>query len=250
MFSKILLFSLLTGFVYAQGLSSSCTSTLASLATNPEASCLNPAALIPLFVGSQNASVVGPIDTWVTGLCATGPCSNETLANIVTNVTAGCSTELNTFGLGPDRTEGLITGIQAYYPTARRIVCLQDGDTNCVTQTLTNVEQYTGPLTVNETVNLITGSSGVRIPSNVTCTDCMKAAYNIFREDVPLLGNEIEYGLQEQCGSSFTNGTTPGGITETASSTTSPSDSGSLAGSQLSSFALLFSMVFLVVASL
>jgi hypothetical protein len=42
------------------------------------------------------------------------------------------------------------------------------------------------------------------IPSNITCTDCVKAAYNVINTDQPgLLPSEVNSTLQQECGASF-----------------------------------------------
>ncbi|KAG6826791.1 hypothetical protein H0H92_014399 [Tricholoma furcatifolium] len=210
-------------------LSSSCESTLTEIAINPDANaCLVPTPLITLLTNS-NASVVQPINSWLTGLCAAPACSNSTLSAIVTNATAGCSAELAAIGLSSSDNTAVVSLVQEYYPIVRQTVCLQDGNTNCITQTLTNLQSVLGTLTLSSVISLVTSSSTPDLPSNVTCTDCVKAIYNTVNTEVPGLIDSSS--LSTTCGSSFVDGATPSDITEsasnsTASSTTSTSGNG------------------------
>ncbi|KAG5641203.1 hypothetical protein DXG03_005774 [Asterophora parasitica] len=219
MFARALtIFALLSAAAAQLSLSQPCTQALTTIATSADANaCLTPSPLIPILTNS-NISIVEPINNWLTSLCAAPACSNNTLAAIVTNVTAGCSTELSLAGFQSGDTSAVTALIQKYYPDVRNIVCLKDGNTNCVTQTLTNIQDIVGPLTVQTTLALFSGNSNLtELPSNVTCTSCAKAAYNIVNAEVPgFLGANSE-DLQAVCGASFTDGANPSGITQSAS---------------------------------
>jgi len=217
-------------FVSAQ-LSSGCTTALAQVAANPDAAaCLSPSSLIPLFVGSGNTSIVDPINTWLTNICAAAPCSNATLSAVVTTVASGCSTDLPSLGSGSTAT--VIQSVQQMYPTVRKVVCLKDGNTNCITQTLTNAQNILGPLSINKIIDLVANPL-TSLPGNITCTNCTKAAYNIINQDIPSLGTADASDLQAQCGSSFTDGTTPVGISQSASSAGAAGASGAALGTVL-----------------
>lgn len=217
-----------TTFVSAQQLSSACTTSLAQVAANPDAAaCLSPASLIPLFTGSGNTSIVEPINNWLTNICSAAPCSNATLSAVVTTVAAGCSTELS---IG-NATDTVIQSVQQAYPTVRKVVCLKDGNTNCITQTLTNAQNIVGTLSIKKIIDLISHPVPSDLSANVTCTNCAKAAYNIIRQDIPSLGMADTSTIQKQCGSSFTDGNTPAGITQSATSTGATGASGAALGS-------------------
>ncbi|KAJ3514330.1 hypothetical protein NLJ89_g2433 [Agrocybe chaxingu] len=179
--------------VSAQSLSTECTNALAGVAADPAASaCLS------------------------VGLCGSPACSNETLASVVQNVTAGCSTELSGIGFTSDSTPQVTSIVQQYYPTVRKVVCLKDGDTNCITQTLTNIEGTVGTLSLNNILQIVANPPD-NLPTNISCTNCVKEAYNVIRTDVPSIVSDADPALQSQCGASFTDGTTPSGITQSAS---------------------------------
>ncbi|KAF9024844.1 hypothetical protein BDZ89DRAFT_954353, partial [Hymenopellis radicata] len=200
-------------------LSSSCTTALGAVTANADANaCLSPSSLISLAVGSANTSIIDPINTWVTNVCTRGACSNDTLAAIVTNITAGCSSELGTFGFDSSQTSTIISTVQEAYPTVRKVVCLKDGDTYCVTETLNNLQTSLGTtLSLSNIVSLF-GSDDTQIPSNITCSDCSKAAYSIVKADYPALVSDDESDVQAECGASFTDGSSPSGISQTAPS--------------------------------
>lgn len=103
--------------------SAQCQSTLIAVAASPQSDCLNPSGLLQVFLKGTTGSVVTPVDTWLKGLCARGPCSNENIALIVTNVTSGCATDL---GLGNSTPGSLTPLVQQIYPTVRKAVCLAE----------------------------------------------------------------------------------------------------------------------------
>ncbi|RDB29457.1 hypothetical protein Hypma_014814 [Hypsizygus marmoreus] len=210
-------------------LSQNCTRALTTIATNPDANaCLTPSPLLTLLTSSSSSSsVIEPINNWLTSLCAAPACSNATIAAIVVNATQGCAEDLSGLGLGVDGVDApaLTTIVQRYYPTVRRAVCLKDGNTNCVTQTLTNIEGILGPLSIPNIITLATtGAAGnVTLPTNVTCTTCIKAEYNLLNTEAPGLFG-AEETLEDQCGAEFIDGNNPSGITQSASDTTAGAD--------------------------
>ncbi|KAF9452917.1 hypothetical protein P691DRAFT_695906 [Macrolepiota fuliginosa MF-IS2] len=214
----------LAGLASAQvsGISSQCTGALASIVTNTDANaCLSPQSFLPLAT-STNTSVVGPINDWATNVCSAAPCSNQTLATVVSQIVAGCQNEISggTSNEDPTTLANSITPlVQQYYPTVRKVVCLKDGNTNCLTETLTSIENTTGPLTISSLLSMIMGGPQTlqNVPSNVTCSNCIKAAYNIINTDIPTLVSDAAPALQSQCGASFTDGNTPSSISQSAS---------------------------------
>ncbi|KAF8070563.1 hypothetical protein FPV67DRAFT_1624192 [Lyophyllum atratum] len=208
-------------------LSPACTNTLLAVAANPDASaCLSLNALVPVVIGSANTSVVPGINSWLTSTCGAAPCSNATLSALVTNVTTGCATELSLTGMSPSISSGIITVAQQYYPTIRKVLCLKDSDTNCITKTLTNIENITGPLSISSVVALALNPNVNQIPSNITCSNCIKAAYTIINHDIPSLVSDAGPSAQSQCGASFIDGTTPSGISQSAVEPTKLASSG------------------------
>ncbi|KAF7315552.1 hypothetical protein MIND_00070500 [Mycena indigotica] len=208
--------------VSAQSLSTTCQNALTSVASNSDAnSCLGIGALVTSFL-QPNASLVPQVQNMVNTLCSAQPCSNNTLAGIVANITTGCSAELSATG-STDSTSATITNlVQQYYPTVRDIICLKDNSdgSNCLVQTLNNVQATYGTLSINNlgpiAKNLVATRS---VPANITCTNCLKEAYNLVNEKFPSTGSSLKSDVDGVCGSSFTDGSTPSNIVKTAAAT-------------------------------
>ncbi|KAF5370757.1 hypothetical protein D9758_001968 [Tetrapyrgos nigripes] len=198
-------------------LSEQCSSTLIQATTNSDvASCLSLGTLLPLATGSSNTSVVDPINNWLNSVCSAPVCTNETIAAFVNNVTAGCSSDLAALGVSSSDASSIIPTIQSAYPAVRQVACLQDGNTKCITQTLNNIQDMVGPLSPSNVMNIGASLGSSDIPSNVTCTNCIKEAYNIINQDFPGLLSDAQSDLQSQCGASFTDGQTPSGISQSS----------------------------------
>lgn len=225
MLHLVITISALVTFSIAQGLSAACIGAIVGITTDPAAvACLNPGPLTTLFLNPGNTSIVGPINSWLTGLCAAAPCSNDTLSAIVKNITTGCQLELSVLGPNRPSDDQLVTVVQKAYPIVREVVCLKDNNdngTNCITQTLKNIESFVGvPLTINKVVEIV-GTKGP-FPPNVTCTNCVKQAFNIVNQKAPGMTGGATDALELQCGDSFVDGQTPPGITDSASTQPKP----------------------------
>ncbi|THH26917.1 hypothetical protein EUX98_g7270 [Antrodiella citrinella] len=212
------------------GLSSSCQSTLTSIVISPSSTCLNAQALLGVVTTAANSSLVGPINNWLTGMCAQPACSNDTLTTIVHNVTSGCSSDLQSIGAGALNITDAVSIVLSAYPDIREIGCLTDANDNnslCVTETLTNVQNATGTTLsgsdlVSVLVSILSGQTS-KIPPSALCTDCNKAAFNIINSDFPDLSNgsvNVDGNISSVCGADFINGTSPTGISQSAHSGT------------------------------
>ncbi|KAK7005623.1 hypothetical protein R3P38DRAFT_3038608 [Favolaschia claudopus] len=226
--------------VSAITLSSGCQSALTGVATNQEANaCLSVSSLLTT-VFQTNASIVPPIDNWLKQLCSSAPCSNATLSAVVTNITNGCSAELSTANSTGTSASMLTPLVEQYYSTARKIVCLTDSGTNCITQTLNNIQSILGTLSIDNIGGVVMQALGTTtLPSNVTCTNCVKEAYNVLNQDFPSTGGLLTSQLNTECGSGFT------GVVQTAKTT---GDNNSAKAMTLS--AVLGSVVFALMAFL
>ncbi|KII92266.1 hypothetical protein PLICRDRAFT_88909 [Plicaturopsis crispa FD-325 SS-3] len=219
------------GLVSAQTLSSGCQQTLAEIAASSEYDCLNAGALASLAIGGSNTSVVDPINNWLSGLCSQAACSNDTISNAVSNVTSGCSSDLSNagFSLPSDALSSVIGIVQQVYPVARQALCLKDtsASTNCITQTLTNIQNTYGPLTISSIPSVASTLAGSlsALPANITCTDCNKQILNIANTAYPDVMKGIMGEASQLCGADFTNGAAATDIQETASNATASSSS-------------------------
>jgi len=230
-FARSLLIAFAIGGALAQisGVSTQCQNTLIAVAASPQSECLNPSGLLQIFV--QSGSVVTPVDTWLKGLCSRGPCSNDDLAAIVTNVTSGCATDLQPI-LGDAQPGSLTPIVQEIYPTVRKAVCLADASSSnqlCVTQTLSNIQTAGGTLTLDKLIQdvsaIVDGQASSLNGANL-CTPCDKQVYNVAKNDFPAIfgqGTSIASEVQSSCGASFVDGASDPNIVETASNSTTTS---------------------------
>jgi len=258
------LLALGAGLVHGLSISQQCQNALLTIAGSPEASCLNVGGLIPLVTTNPNSSYVPAINSWLGTLCAADPCSNQTLADIVANVTTGCSSDLGSLGVPSNINQTVIDDVQAGYPTVRKIACLkQSNNTLCATQTLSNLEGVTGPLSLDNLFQLVpsllTGQASVSLPQSLACTDCLQAAYDIVKTDQPSIASNptVTNAIQSQCGASFLSNSAPTNILEGTGSA-APTGSGSangavtlfsqsaLIGVSFSSLAVVFSGFFIL----
>ncbi|KAG7098694.1 hypothetical protein E1B28_000607 [Marasmius oreades] len=214
--------TLVAGFatVSAQNLTPGCQNALKNIAANQDAAaCLTPAALVGIAATNSSTSLVGPIGNWLDSLCGVSPCSNSTLDFVVSTLTSGCSAELSLVGYTSDQQSNIEAVVRQYYPTVRKVVCLKDGNDNCITKTLKAVESVVGPLSIDNLAKIITGSSNLNssaIPKEVYCSDCTKAQYNIINKEIPNAFDGSKSDITQQCGSSFVDGQDPSGITQSA----------------------------------
>jgi len=228
LFIRSLLVASVVGGALAQiSVSSKCQNTIIAVAANPKAECLNPSALLQVFLSGTSGSVVTPVDTWLKGLCARGSCSDDDIASIVTNVTTGCATDLQSV-LGNTQPSAITPLVQQVYPTLRKGVCLADTSKNnqlCLTQTFSNVETVTGTLTISKLMDVlpsvISGDSSAFNGVDL-CTPCVKQIYNVAKTDFPgIFGQgDIANNVKASCGASFVDGASDPSIVQTASNST------------------------------
>ncbi|KAK2463177.1 hypothetical protein APHAL10511_004832 [Amanita phalloides] len=226
MLTHTFLLAVAAGYAAAQisGISTNCSSAFLVVSNDPSVStCLSPITLAGLVTGGSG-SAVNVIDQWVDKICPAAPCSNATLATVVNTIVAGCSSEIASLGITTSASQ-LVPIVQQGYPAVRQIVCLKDGSNNCITETLGNIQSATGQnITISSFLSVFTQAGN--LPSNVTCTNCQKASYNIIAKQEPTIASSLQQTLQNKCGASFTDGTQPSGIAESAS-TASPATSNS-----------------------
>jgi hypothetical protein len=226
MLSRILAFVAGAGLISAQyiptSISPGCQSTLTRIMASPDAACMNPSALLSIEINTPQTSIVDTINNWVTGICSTTACSNDTITAVIAEVTSGCSAELAAvLALTPDSVQQLTQYALTYYPTVRKMACLKNSGSNqlCSTETLNNIQGLLGTLSKDNMPNIMAEvQSMTSIPSNITCTDCIKEAYNILTMEQPDLvsGTGLNSIVNDQCGSNFTDGSVPTEILQVA----------------------------------
>jgi len=214
-------------------LSSSCQTAVTNTLISPAGTCLGLAGLINVAMTPSNQSFVDPVNSWVTSTCAQPACTNATIDSVISNITTGCATDLSTAGVTSDDITSITPQIESFYPVVRDVFCLKDSSSNayCITTTLKAIESYIGePLSLNTISTIVPklAASGTEVPKALICTSCAQAAYSILKPY--FTKSDIQTAdsyFSGQCGSSFTNGTTPTNIIQTASTATAGSSSAS-----------------------
>jgi hypothetical protein len=230
--------------VHSFSLSQGCQNSLEGLLTSPDAACLNPSALLSFAVGNNAGNIQAAISTWLTGICSSGACTNQSIANVMTNLTSGCSNELSEFGISVSSIQSEAISIaQQVYPTVRQVACLKDDSQNqfCALETINNLQTVIGNITDLTVLNLFMDAeklfaNGVQ---NVACTDCMKESFSVAKSNFPSIVADAEPEAQALCGASFLDGNLPSTISQTAnnavfSGSSSSSSSNSNAGFKVS----------------
>lgn len=220
-------------------LSPSCQAAATGVLTGPAGTCLGVGGLLNIAMTPANESIVAPIDNWLTTTCAQPACTNATIDALIYNITTGCGPDLSAAGATNESVAEMKVYIEKFYPVAREVVCLKDSNNSgafCITSTLKAIESYiNGPISANSISDAIYnfGVSGVEVPKNLICTSCVQAAYTLIR---PYLDNATQATsdayLGGQCGSGYTNGTTPTGIIQSAN--TAPAGSTTSASGAMS----------------
>ncbi|KAF5393403.1 hypothetical protein D9757_000695 [Collybiopsis confluens] len=203
-----------------------------------DAACLNPTAFLSFVVGNGAGNVTSTVNTWLSGLCSSGACTNQSIANVVTNLTSGCSNELSALGVSVSSIQSEVISIaQQVYPTVRQVACLKDDSTSqlCAIETLSNLQSVIGDITDLSVLNLFADAeklfaNGVQ---SIACTDCMKASmmyltrrsiplicmqesFSIAKSNFPSLVTHAEPEAQALCGASFLDGNLPSTVSQSA----------------------------------
>ncbi|KAH9945681.1 hypothetical protein B0H21DRAFT_425021 [Amylocystis lapponica] len=201
-----------------------CVAALASAVTSPGTYCLNGPDLVALFLLNSNTSVVGPLNSWFTGLCAAPACTNETIAEVIGNVTAAsaCEGVFGMFGLtSPGAISEIIAEVQAAYPLARELACLMDEAQNelCVVETLGSVQSRAGALTFTTLQaigsNIAYGAADPSLLGDVACNACTKASVDVLLRGVPsVFTTDFNGTIASECGARFLDGAYPANISQ------------------------------------
>lgn len=211
-------------------LSSSCQTVATNILTGPASTCLGINSLISVALTPKNQSIISPIDNWLKSTCPQPACTNATIDSVISNITTGCATDLTQIGVTSDDIQSMKPQIEGFYHIGREIFCLQDtsnANAYCLTTTLQAIQSY-----INETLsvnNIATiapklSASSSDVPKDLICTPCIDKAYDILK---PYLSNSdiqaADSYFSGLCGSSFTSGTAPTNIVQTASTATAAS---------------------------
>jgi len=210
-------------------ISPSCEMAATGLLSTPFATCTDFVGLIS--VATANGSIVPAVNSWITGVCTTSPCSSAVLQNASSTIQAGCASDIssgNALALG-------INELSTQYPAIRDALCLEysSNNTYCLTDVLTKYQSDSGtPVTLNTLASLMSGQFGNFLstaPKAAYCTDCGHA---IISKITPVVTNSsssaaasVSSVVTAQCGASFADGTVPSSVKEGASSSSASSSS-------------------------
>ncbi len=111
---------------HCHSLFSKCETTLANVVLSSDSQCLNAQALVGVLTTASDASLVSPINSWLTGMCSQPACTNDTLASVVSTIMSGCQSDVSSLGLGNITASQLTSIVQSVYPTARQVMCLKE----------------------------------------------------------------------------------------------------------------------------
>ncbi|KAK8854607.1 hypothetical protein IAR55_003346 [Kwoniella newhampshirensis] len=202
-------------------LSPNCQATILQLATNSSAAqCLHVDLLAGLV--TSNGSLIPGVDNYLSTICSSAPCTNETLTNTTQTVLQACSSDLTNFGI----TNQTLEYAMELYPLAREVLCLKTSDpytsanatmpmsanstmssnstssynttngTFCATSLLTEFSSYLGTdLTTSYVTSVALGGNATAlqtiesIPLSALCNECVFAALDLVEEELPFIGN-------------------------------------------------------------
>ncbi|KAJ6538117.1 hypothetical protein B0H19DRAFT_1317064 [Mycena capillaripes] len=183
-----------------------CGSAIQAVLNSPDGACVNPTGLnayLALASSSQNLTddvVKSTVETWLTGYCALGSCTSDTIDRVVKNVSASCGSYPSIGAIGaPD------------YALVRQMMCFKDNTAGkfCLTESIKNVG-IPGASPDLMILGLVLASG----PQGSTCNECTKARYQLTVQAGDASTNQIS----DVCGADFIsklNGTV-NGVTQTA----------------------------------
>jgi len=193
-------FSIMAALTVIPNLSSNCSTAVQNVLMNPDASCLNAAALISLASATTGASVVPIVDSWAQGMCRVLPCSSNFMFSMADNISTHCLADINSvaskYALSPYGEEDVRAGIQAFYPTMRNITCLKDITSTpaqfCPTQLLTELQSKVGTIEASNLFTVFQDATPVLTApnNNIACSACTQVAYSMLNTTFPVFVDE------------------------------------------------------------
>ncbi|KAB5589518.1 hypothetical protein CTheo_7040 [Ceratobasidium theobromae] len=223
----------LTGLDFS--LSQSCQNAAAAVLVGPAGTCLGVSGLVNIATTPANQSIITPVDNWLTATCAQPACTNSILEAAFNNITTGCQSDLNATGIDSQTAAAYVSGFEEWYPVGREVACLKDTNANnalCVTSTLKAFETYLGvPLSL-QSIDLLTAklATSTEVPKTLICTPCIQASYALIRPHLKDADRgTVDSVLSSNCGSNFTDGTTPASIKQSAATSNTNAAVSSLA---------------------
>lgn len=208
----------LFGLTLSQGCE---TALLGAFTSSNISQCLPVSTLIPAFTSS--APLIPALDSFMSDVCYTTPCSNATLQAATATIAAGCSSSLSnvTGSSSTNNSDSLVMDVLQVYPVIREVLCLKTSNpygtnntadflgpapipitsynstngTFCVTSVLTQLSAYFGtnltlPFIESISTHMNTTASGLYsgISSTFLCNDCIFAGVDVVERAYPSVG--------------------------------------------------------------
>ncbi|KAF8298285.1 hypothetical protein DL93DRAFT_2091279 [Clavulina sp. PMI_390] len=205
-------------------ISSNCSSTITSLALSNEGDCLHIDGILQFAGLSSTASVIPPVDQFLTGFCSNftgittnGECTTSSLTTLGNTLVSACGSDLTAAGIPGSIVNEFPSLLVQYYDVAGKAICTRDentSDEHCVVEELTTLQNGIG---VNLTTsNIITAVENVLVNTtlekSLACNSCAQGLYAIVRPQLGNLTSSIDGEYNDICGGSAPT-TVPSGIT-------------------------------------
>ncbi|BEJ11114.1 hypothetical protein CspHIS471_0105360 [Cutaneotrichosporon sp. HIS471] len=193
------------------GLSTGCTTTFAGFILGDLSSCLQVTALLPVISSGGNSSVVGPLNGYLTSLCAssTPTCTNASLTTAASRVRSGCTQEL----ADPASIPNLFLTIVDNYTPIKVAACSKNETNNefCASDALNTIQNVSGTdVTFNTVTSLLGGNADVAstlqqvLGTGELCTGCVAGIYHAALEvNSTIATSSIGQTITGQCGADF-----------------------------------------------
>lgn len=204
------------------GLSTECQAAAGGLLSSDFSSCANIIGLVSVL--GATGSVLSPLESWISGICSSSPCSSSTLSTASSSINSGCSGDVSKNVPSAIALNTVINNYQA----VRNMICTQysGNSTFCVPYVLGNIQTATGKMiTLGEVQGLVTSGLGSlslsNVPSGTYCNDCghaiftQSAAISVSTSsanNLTVASTGASSSLTTTCGAGFGDGKIPSAV--------------------------------------
>ncbi|GAA5910137.1 uncharacterized protein JCM6883_000566 [Sporobolomyces salmoneus] len=199
-------------------ISSNCQSAALTLLGSDFATCSNLQGLLGIATGGTSGSLVDPVNSWLSGLCDRGNCSESAIQNATSVVDQGCSSDIQQGNV-------VITTLRSAienFNSEKEAVCLRSTSNNsyCLTSLLSEVQNATGSQLSISSLSSLNLTEFEQIPASTVCTDCNSALLYKFSQSGSLNQSELTRA-QEYCSDNQFGTTLPSTVSTAASNSSS-----------------------------
>ncbi|KAJ6595640.1 hypothetical protein DFH09DRAFT_1135187 [Mycena vulgaris] len=186
---------------------SSCDAAVQNIISSPDPAfkCIAPDALQRvLAVTTSIPQTIQAVEDWLNSMCAVGTCSDDTIAQVAAQLSAGCGSVFGELVLVTPAAD-LTTFLKSSYPAIRQSMCLKNTGTNsfCLTNTLKTLgANITQQVDVSSPEFVLSGLiEGIFVP---TCDDCTKASFQAYSKAFPDVAGRLQ--SSDLCPAAFLSG--------------------------------------------